>query len=58
MFFQWLANMPVRQGFFFGQNYLLVKGTLSRVDMRERPIQNLKKSAFQVERSHFQYGVD
>ena len=28
--------------------------------MRERPIQNLKKSAwcFQVEHSHFQYGVD
>ena len=37
-----------------------IKGTLSWVDMRERPIQNLKKSAwcFQVEHSHFQYGVD
>ena len=37
-----------------------IKGTLSWVDMRERLIQNLKKSAWcsQVERSHFQYGVD
>ena len=36
------------------------KGTLSLVDMHVRSIQNLKKSAwcFQVEQSHFQYGVD
>ena len=42
------------------QLLVLIKGTLSRVDMRERSIQNLKKSAwcFQVEHSHFQYGVN
>ena len=40
--------------------YTHVKGTLSRADMRECPIQNLKKLAwcFQIKHSHFQYGVD